>query len=133
MINYSCVMMATEKTSPFGIPCVLKSTRTISIHEEPVESQQSEPSDSRQASIVPAACVACRTKHLKCDGEYPCSRCAVHKIECSYVKSRRGYKGPRKNQNQALKGVCCYFCDILNFLFMKYSRLSIFRSSCFGK
>jgi hypothetical protein len=45
---------------------------------------------------VPAACVACRTKHLKCDGTRPCSRCNTHGIECSYVRSRRGYKGPRR-------------------------------------
>lgn len=49
---------------------------------------------------VPAACVACRTKHLKCDGAKPCSRCTSYSIECSYVRSRRGYKGPRRVQKQ---------------------------------
>ncbi|KAI1822681.1 N-terminal binuclear Zn cluster-containing/DNA binding domain-containing protein [Xylaria intraflava] len=45
---------------------------------------------------VPAACLACRSKHLKCDGSNPCSRCMTSSSECVYVASRRGYKGPRK-------------------------------------
>ncbi|KAI1127622.1 N-terminal binuclear Zn cluster-containing/DNA binding domain-containing protein [Nemania abortiva] len=45
---------------------------------------------------VPAACLACRSKHLKCDGSSPCSRCLTSSSECVYVASRRGYKGPRK-------------------------------------
>ncbi|KAJ4264940.1 hypothetical protein NW762_005183 [Fusarium torreyae] len=46
---------------------------------------------------VPAACLACRGKHLKCDGVSPCSRCITSNSECVYVASRRGYKGPRRN------------------------------------
>ncbi|OHE95513.1 hypothetical protein CORC01_09246 [Colletotrichum orchidophilum] len=46
---------------------------------------------------VPAACLACRSKHLKCDGQNPCSRCVSSQSECVYVASRRGYKGPRRN------------------------------------
>ncbi|KAJ4304122.1 hypothetical protein N0V88_001732 [Collariella sp. IMI 366227] len=46
---------------------------------------------------VPAACLACRGKHLKCDGVTPCSRCIASSTECLYVPSRRGYKGPRRN------------------------------------
>ncbi|KAI5459844.1 hypothetical protein BGZ63DRAFT_360444 [Mariannaea sp. PMI_226] len=53
---------------------------------------------------VPAACLACRGKHLKCDGQSPCSRCTSSQSECIYVASRRGYKGPRrgtaKNSNK---------------------------------
>ncbi|KAJ4324158.1 hypothetical protein N0V84_003991 [Fusarium piperis] len=45
---------------------------------------------------VPAACLACRGKHLKCDGQNPCSRCTSSNSECIYVASRRGYKGPRR-------------------------------------
>ncbi|KAH7159895.1 hypothetical protein B0J13DRAFT_433734 [Dactylonectria estremocensis] len=45
---------------------------------------------------VPAACLACRGKHLKCDGQTPCSRCTSSNSECVYVASRRGYKGPRR-------------------------------------
>ncbi|KAH8686904.1 hypothetical protein BGZ61DRAFT_354119 [Ilyonectria robusta] len=45
---------------------------------------------------VPAACLACRGKHLKCDGQTPCSRCTSSNTDCVYVASRRGYKGPRR-------------------------------------
>ncbi|KAJ0159459.1 hypothetical protein CTA2_9657 [Colletotrichum tanaceti] len=38
-----------------------------------------------------------RAKHLKCDGQNPCSRCRSSYSECVYVASRRGYKGPRRN------------------------------------
>ncbi|OCK84861.1 hypothetical protein K432DRAFT_389178 [Lepidopterella palustris CBS 459.81] len=47
---------------------------------------------------VPVACVACRSRHLKCDGGIRCSRCKVDGVECSYVKSRRGWKGKRRNK-----------------------------------
>ncbi|KAI8951661.1 hypothetical protein F4801DRAFT_278704 [Xylaria longipes] len=54
--------------------------------------------DSRgPTQTVPAACLACRAKHLKCDGSNPCSRCFTSSSECVYVASRRGYKGPRKS------------------------------------
>ncbi|KAI6767278.1 hypothetical protein HG530_005287 [Fusarium avenaceum] len=55
--------------------------------------------ESGRVSIasVPAACLACRGKHLKCDGVNPCSRCLSSGSECIYVASRRGYKGPRRN------------------------------------
>ncbi|KAL6912961.1 hypothetical protein FSST1_010721 [Fusarium sambucinum] len=49
---------------------------------------------------VPAACLACRSKHLKCDGVNPCSRCLTSGSDCVYVASRRGYKGPRRNTTQ---------------------------------
>ncbi|KAK4204396.1 hypothetical protein QBC40DRAFT_97865 [Triangularia verruculosa] len=49
---------------------------------------------------VPAACLACRGKHLKCDGNTPCARCTSSATECIYVASRRGYKGPRRNAAQ---------------------------------
>ncbi|KAI1768912.1 hypothetical protein GGR53DRAFT_517579 [Hypoxylon sp. FL1150] len=49
------------------------------------------------ANTVQAACLACRAKHLKCDGKNPCSRCRTTDSECIYVASRRGYKGPRRN------------------------------------
>ncbi|KAK2589978.1 hypothetical protein QQS21_012343 [Conoideocrella luteorostrata] len=51
-------------------------------------------------STVPAACLACRSKHLKCDGQTPCSRCVGTQSECVYVASRRGYKGPRRGTTQ---------------------------------
>ncbi|KAL3953726.1 hypothetical protein ACCO45_011682 [Purpureocillium lilacinum] len=51
-------------------------------------------------STVPAACLACRSKHLKCDGQNPCARCLSSQSECVYVASRRGYKGPRRGTAQ---------------------------------
>ncbi|KAK8026482.1 hypothetical protein PG991_003538 [Apiospora marii] len=57
--------------------------------------------DSRAPSAtVPAACLACRSKHLKCDGLNPCTRCKASDSLCQYIASRRGYKGPRRNTAQ---------------------------------
>ncbi|KAF4453423.1 hypothetical protein F53441_3882 [Fusarium austroafricanum] len=58
--------------------------------------------ESSRANVtsVPAACLACRGRHLKCDGVNPCSRCLSSGSECVYVASRRGYKGPRRNSAQ---------------------------------
>ncbi|PKS10017.1 hypothetical protein jhhlp_004642 [Lomentospora prolificans] len=53
-----------------------------------------------QQSTVAAACLACRAKHLKCDGSSPCARCKSSNYECVYVASRRGYK-PKKNQTSS--------------------------------
>lgn len=37
------------------------------------------------------ACLPCRSRHLKCDGERPCcARCAEFGKQCSYTESRRG-------------------------------------------
>jgi hypothetical protein len=45
---------------------------------------------------VSVACVPCRTRHLKCGGGDCCTRCLNEGLKCTYVKSRRGFKGPRK-------------------------------------
>ena len=46
------------------------------------------------------ACLFCRTKHLKCDGQMPtCGRCLEHGLDCTYVKSRRGYQGRKKKRS----------------------------------
>ncbi|KAK7204159.1 hypothetical protein BZA70DRAFT_202741 [Myxozyma melibiosi] len=42
---------------------------------------------------VSTACLACRSRHLKCDAGVPvCQRCKSAQRECVYVKSRRGWK-----------------------------------------
>jgi hypothetical protein len=46
---------------------------------------------------VSSTCVGCRSKHLKCDGLVPCTRCVSNSLECVHVRSRRGFKGPRRN------------------------------------
>jgi hypothetical protein len=60
------------------------------------ERQTSDSTPNSRAAVA-VACVACRNRHLKCDGATQCGRCAAEGIPCSYVKSRRGWKGPRKN------------------------------------
>jgi hypothetical protein len=52
--------------------------------------------NNRDRTTVPSACVQCRSKHLKCDGLIPCTRCSANSFDCLYVRSRRGFKGPRK-------------------------------------
>jgi hypothetical protein len=54
--------------------------------------------DASQRASVAVACVPCRSRHLKCDGGVRCSRCRVDGVDCTYIKSRRGWKGKRKNK-----------------------------------
>ncbi|KOS19453.1 Maltose fermentation regulatory protein MAL33 [Escovopsis weberi] len=73
-------------------------------HEDPHHSIGDLPRQDADArlreSAVPAACLACRNKHLKCDGQSPCSRCINSNFECIYIASRRGYRGPRRGTAQ---------------------------------
>lgn len=49
------------------------------------------------------ACLFCRARHLKCDGQTPvCGRCAASATDCQYTPSRRGYKGPSKKRRANL-------------------------------
>lgn len=46
--------------------------------------------------IVPSsrACLPCRDKHLKCNGQTPvCDRCTSTGMTCAYIQSRRGRRG----------------------------------------
>src|ERR1700755_129610 len=63
--------------------------------------QRPETGTSSRAAVA-LACVAFRSRHLKCDGGVRCSRCIAEGINCSYVKSRRGWKGPRRSARQSL-------------------------------
>lgn len=48
-------------------------------------------SQNSRAVRSPLACLPCRSRHRKCDGERPCcARCAEFGIQCSYTESRRG-------------------------------------------
>lgn len=72
--------------------------------------QKSSNSDQTRASVA-VACVQCRSRHLKCDGGVRCSRCRTDNVECTYIKSRRGWKGKRKNKDDngappAVHGEC---------------------------
>ncbi|KAH9863822.1 hypothetical protein J1614_009754 [Plenodomus biglobosus] len=62
---------------------------------------QKAPNDSQSRASVAVACVPCRSRHLKCDGGVRCSRCRADNVECTYIKSRRGWKGKRKNKEDA--------------------------------
>ncbi|CAK7273944.1 hypothetical protein SEPCBS119000_005917 [Sporothrix epigloea] len=58
------------------------------------------PASQQPFTAVPTACLGCRSKHLKCDGQFPCLRCRQAEMECVFIASRRGYKGPRKTNKR---------------------------------
>lgn len=54
----------------------------------------STPSKDGPSSV---ACLSCREKHLKCDGQMPtCGRCTESGASCTFVRSRRGYQGRKR-------------------------------------
>ncbi|KAL2827471.1 hypothetical protein BJY01DRAFT_255690 [Aspergillus pseudoustus] len=56
------------------------------------------PVTNRRVSL---ACVACRSKHLRCDATTPeCTRCRSEGLQCVYLKSRRGGRRPRQSSTQ---------------------------------
>ncbi|KAJ4345129.1 hypothetical protein N0V95_005901 [Ascochyta clinopodiicola] len=63
------------------------------------KSKQSAADASQRASVA-VACVPCRSRHLKCDGGVRCSRCRADGVDCTYIKSRRGWKGKRKTKQE---------------------------------
>ncbi|KAH8723259.1 hypothetical protein GQ44DRAFT_710863 [Phaeosphaeriaceae sp. PMI808] len=65
------------------------------------KNSQKEPTGNQARASVAVACVPCRSRHLKCDGGVRCSRCRADDVECTYIKSRRGWKGKRKNKEDA--------------------------------
>ncbi|KAG9253914.1 N-terminal binuclear Zn cluster-containing/DNA binding domain-containing protein [Emericellopsis atlantica] len=62
--------------------------------QTPQAAAQSQAARARES--IPTACLACRSKHLKCDGARPCARCRASGSDCAFVASRRGYKGPKR-------------------------------------
>ncbi|CAL3962388.1 unnamed protein product [Diplocarpon coronariae] len=82
-----------------SIASIASIASTCTTESRPVhaESQPQSQKRERERATVPSACVQCRSKHLKCDGLQPCSRCSSNAFECEYVRSRRGFKGPRRN------------------------------------
>lgn len=53
--------------------------------------QRAGPPRTRAKVRTSLACVPCRSKHSKCDGDVPaCIRCRLENKVCSYAKSRRG-------------------------------------------
>merc|ERR1712000_791381 len=76
------------------------STSSGSRPDQTQSQSQAQQAKDKDRATVPSACVQCRSKHLKCDGLQPCSRCSSNSFECEYVRSRRGFKGPRRNGTQ---------------------------------
>lgn len=85
---------ATSSTSPSSEGDQQQGERQASLA---TTSTSTRPDQSKERMTVPSACVQCRSKHLKCDGLSPCTRCSSNSFECVYVRSRRGFKGPRRN------------------------------------
>jgi hypothetical protein len=65
-----------------------------------IKNAQKDSSKDQTRASVAVACVPCRSRHLKCDGGVRCSRCRTENVECTYIKSRRGWKGKRKNKEE---------------------------------
>ena len=59
---------------------------------------------ARQRPPSLLACLACRKKHLRCDGQPVCGRCQRKGVECLYTQSRRGYRGPKRSQTDHSSG-----------------------------
>lgn len=95
---------AMDSISPIQTPSTSNasslSPSSDHVPEKQGERQLSVADHQKDRITVPAACVGCRSKHLKCDGHNPCSRCSTNEYECVYVRSRRGFKGPRRNGPQ---------------------------------
>lgn len=64
------------------------------------QSTQNGQNPTQSRTSVAVACVPCRSRHLKCDGGIRCSRCRADDVECTYIKSRRGWKGKRKKNGE---------------------------------
>jgi len=95
----------TSMEVPAGLSTVSPPNSTSDASNDGQSQDERQPSIASTAATdqnkdritVPSACIQCRNKHLKCDGLIICTRCSSNGFECLYVKSRRGYKGPRKN------------------------------------
>jgi hypothetical protein len=72
--------------------------------------QHADQNGNQARTSVAVACVPCRSRHLKCDGGVRCSRCRADGVDCTYIKSRRGWKGKRKKPGEngapAVPGLC---------------------------
>ncbi|KAL2064043.1 hypothetical protein VTL71DRAFT_4537 [Oculimacula yallundae] len=67
------------------------------ISGEPIEAGSGRQSKFKSRVRASRACIACRTRHMKCDSVEPiCTRCQLYDKTCVYTKSRRGgsHKAP---------------------------------------
>ena len=58
---------------------------------------------AKSSNATALACIECRNRHLKCDGQPTCSRCQAQGQACVYQKSRRGYRA-RDKKNTTTPG-----------------------------
>ncbi|TLD38509.1 hypothetical protein E2P81_ATG01052 [Venturia nashicola] len=97
--------MTIDSTSPAArddsISAALDSHQSLGLDWDNGGTTQSRSSKGAVVAVA-VACIACRSRHLKCDGGTRCSRCLQDGTECLYVKSRRGWKGPRRQARSAL-------------------------------
>ncbi|WWC59163.1 uncharacterized protein I303_101711 [Kwoniella dejecticola CBS 10117] len=71
--------------------------------------------NTHKAAPVKAACLSCRNKKAKCDGNQPvCGQCARKNLECVFVKSRRG--GARKRRPVMAPTALAEYLKKLDFL-----------------
>ncbi|KAH9219784.1 hypothetical protein DL95DRAFT_358480 [Leptodontidium sp. 2 PMI_412] len=70
-----------------------------------------------ERSTVSSACIPCRSKHLKCDGLQPCSRCATQTLQCIYLNIRR----------RCMEAFFQYFYDAHPFLPPRQQLLEAFK------
>ncbi|RDL37212.1 Zn2 DNA-binding protein [Venustampulla echinocandica] len=112
--------VSMESSSPLQTPS--SATRSPSSDQPPgtrderqlsISSSEQNKDKDKERMTVPSACVQCRSKHLKCDGLSPCTRCSSNGLECVFVRSRRGFKGPRKNGAQKAAGSAAT-CPLVN-------------------
>lgn len=68
-----------------------RDVRFRSQHGNPMTPTNAPKPHTRGASRSSLACLTCRSRHIKCDGQRPrCSRCTEVDRECNYAPSRRG-------------------------------------------
>lgn len=65
----------------------------------------STPGEGRSRKHITRACLECRKRHVRCDGQLPvCKKCSDNNRECSYVPSNRGgVRIPRKKLQQEVE------------------------------
>ncbi|OAK97830.1 hypothetical protein IQ06DRAFT_328105 [Phaeosphaeriaceae sp. SRC1lsM3a] len=111
-LHFSPTSSTTESfngsTPPVQTPPSENSSRKDS--QNSIKISQKDANNSQARASVAVACVPCRSRHLKCDGGVRCSRCRNEGVDCTYIKSRRGWKGKRKNKEEnggpvALNGI----------------------------
>ncbi|KZM19072.1 DNA binding [Ascochyta rabiei] len=100
--NSSAHDSAQSITSTAQTPQTDNSRKNSSVENGQQNGQKSKQAaaDASQRASVAVACVPCRSRHLKCDGGVRCSRCRADGVDCTYIKSRRGWKGKRKTKRE---------------------------------